>query len=67
MDKAGVFEAELQKVVADKDKYPIETPVSEYDAKFITGWIIKYWDQIMPFITANRNSSEDKPQGFNND
>ncbi len=67
MEKSGVSEAELQKVVADKDKYPIEAPVSEYDVKFITGWIIKYWDQIIPLITANRNSSEDKPQGVGND
>lgn len=67
MKKAGISEAELQKVVADKDKYPIVIPVSEYDAKFITGWIIKSWDQIMPLVTANRNSSEDKPQGVGND
>lgn len=67
MTKSNVSEAELQQVVADKDKYPIETPIAEYDAKFITGWIIKYWDQIMPLITASRNNSDNKPQGFNND
>ena len=48
MEKSGVTEAELQKVVSDKDKYPIDTPVSDYESKFITGWVIKYWDQIMP-------------------
>ncbi len=67
MANSDVSEAELQKVVADKDMYPIETQIAEYDVKFITGWIIKYWDQIMPLTTANRNSNEDKPQGFNND
>lgn len=65
MAKSEVSEAEFQKVVADKD--PIETPIAEYDGKFITGWIIKYWDQIMPLITANRNNNEEKPQGFNSD
>lgn len=65
MEKSGVSEAELQKVVADKDKYPVDTPVAEYDGKFITDWVIKYWDHIMPLITANRNA--DEPQGFNSE
>ena len=65
MEKSGVTEAELQKVVADKDKYPVDTPVSGYDSKFITGWVIKYWDQIMPLITANRNKVNE-PAGANN-
>ena len=56
MEKAGVTEAELQRVVSDKDRYPIDTPIADYDSKFITGWVIKYWDQIMPLITANRNN-----------
>ena len=63
MEKSSVTEAELQKVVADKDKYPIDTPIAEYDDRFITGWVIKYWDQIMPLITVNRSANE--PQGFN--
>lgn len=63
METNGVSEAEIQKVVADKEKYPADTPVSEYDSKFITGWIIKYWDQILPLITANRNSTENQPEG----
>lgn len=58
LEKSGVTEAELQRVVADKDKYPIDTPIARYDSAFITGWVIKYWNQIMPLITANRNSSE---------
>lgn len=66
MEKSGVTEAELQKVVADKDKYPVDTPISDYDSKFITGWVIKYWDQIMPLITANRNNVNE-PAGANNE
>lgn len=66
MEKNGVTEPELQKVVADKDKYPIDTSVAEYDSKFISGWVIKYWDQIMPLITANRNSNVNEPAGFTN-
>ncbi len=58
MEKYQVTEAELQRVVADKDKYPVDTPVADYDNKFISGWIIKYWDQILPLITANRKENE---------
>ena len=65
MEKSGVTEAELQKVVSDKDKYPADTPVSDYDSKFITGWVIKYWDQIMPLIKANRNNANE-PAGATN-
>ena len=64
MEKSGVKEAELQKVVSDKEKYPIDTPVAEYDSAFITGWVIKYWDQIMPLIVADRNNINE-PVGSN--
>ena len=57
MAEAGVTEAELQKVVSDKDQYPIDTPVAEYDSKFITGWVIKYWDQILPLVEADRKGA----------
>ena len=57
MEAAGVTEAELRKVVSDKDKYPIDTPVAEYDSRFLTGWIIKYWDQILPIVEANRKGT----------
>ena len=57
MDGSGVTEAELRKVVSDKDKYPADTPVSEYDGRFITNWVIKYWNQILPIVEANRKGA----------
>ena len=57
MDGSGVTEAELRKVVSDKDKYPIDTPVAEYDGRFITNWVIKYWNQILPIVEANRKGA----------
>ena len=57
MDGSGVTEAELRKVVSDKDKYSIDTPVAEYDGRFITNWVIKYWNQILPIVEANRKGA----------
>ncbi|MBO5597632.1 MAG: ATP-binding protein [Oribacterium sp.] len=57
MEESGVTEAELRKVVSDKDKYPADTPVSEYDGRFITNWVIKYWNQILPIVEANRKGA----------
>lgn len=62
-EKFGVIETELQKMMVGKDNYPLDIPVSEYDGKPITGWVIKYWDQNMPLITESRNVN--KSQGFN--
>lgn len=62
-EKFGVIETELQKMMVGKDNYPLDIPVSEYDGKLITGWVIKYWDQNMPLITESRNVN--KSQGFN--
>lgn len=63
MEKVGVSEKELQQVVAEKDKYSIDTPVADYDSRFITGWVIKYWDQIMPLIMVNREKNGNGLQG----
>ena len=63
MERSGVSENELQQVVAEKDKYPIDTPVADYDSRFINGWVIKYWDQIMPLIMANREKNGNGLQG----
>jgi GTPase SAR1 family protein len=52
MDKAGVTESDVQKLVAEKGHYSADTPISQYSEKFLTGWIIRYWDQILKLITA---------------
>lgn len=58
MVDAGVSEAEIQKVVADKGHYSADTPISAYEDRFIRGWLIRYWDQIVPLINKSRNSAE---------
>lgn len=52
MDKAGVTESDVQKLVAEKGHYSADTPISQYSEKFLTGWVIRYWDQILKLITA---------------
>ena len=52
MAESGVTEEEVRKVVADKGHYAVTVPVSEYPAKFISGWLIKYWPQITEIIDA---------------
>ena len=58
MDEAQITEAEIQKVVALKGHYDIDVSIDAYDEKFISGWIIKYWPQIMNIINADRTVME---------
>lgn len=54
MAEANVTDAELQKVVADKGHYAADAPIDTYSEKFISGWLIKYWPQILNLINADR-------------
>ena len=60
MAESGITEDEVRKVVADKGHYAETVPVSEYPEKFITGWLIKYWPQIVELIDANRKTAEEE-------
>ncbi len=59
MAEAKVTDADVQKVVADKGHYPLETPISGYTDKFLTGWVIKYWPQILEIINTTNSMKED--------
>lgn len=58
MAESGVTEDEVRKVVAAKGHYAETVPVSEYPDKFITGWLVKYWPQIVQLIDAGRNNGD---------
>ena len=58
MAESGVTEDEVRKVVADKGHYAESMPVSEYPAKFISGWLIKYWPQIVEIIDNGRSARD---------
>lgn len=56
MAEANVKDAELQKVVSDRGHYSADTSIDAYTEKFISGWLIKYWPQILNLINANRTN-----------
>ena len=54
MKDSGVTEDEVKAVVEARGHYPAAMPMEEYEEAFITGWVFKYWNQIMDMIRANR-------------
>ena len=56
MAESGVTEDEVRKVVADKGHFAIDVPVARYGDKFISGWLIKYWPQIVEIIDAGKTA-----------
>lgn len=54
MAAANITDADVQKVVAAKGHYPIDTPIESYGDKFLNGWVLKHWPQILKLIDANR-------------
>jgi len=50
LEQEDVTEEQLQKVVAAKGHYKVETPISEYSDDFITRWIIPNWKKIVETI-----------------
>ena len=51
--ESGISEKDLQKVVATKGHYSAETPIDNYSEKFITGWCLKYFGQIINMVTED--------------
>lgn len=58
MEKAHITDAEIQRIVSEKGHYPADKPLSEYEEKFVEGWLIRHWDQIVPIIEAQRNKEQ---------
>ena len=54
MADADITEEELRKVVAAKSRYDAAVSLDEYPDNFLTGWVLKYWDQIINIIAASR-------------
>jgi len=50
LEEDEITEEQLQKVVAAKGHYELETPISEYSDDFITRWIIPNWKKIVETI-----------------
>ena len=53
MEKAGVKAEEIQTLVAQKGHFPPETPIDQYPEKFVRGWLMHNWSQVVTTIEAN--------------
>ena len=50
MKSDNIQESQLQAIVARKGKYPIDTPIEQYSADFVSDWIIPNWKKITGII-----------------
>lgn len=53
MDKAGIKAEEIQKLVAQKGHFPPETTIDQYPEKFVRGWLMHNWAQVVTTIEAD--------------
>lgn len=53
MEKAGIRPEEIQALVAQKGHFPPETAIDQYPEKFVKGWLMHNWSQVVATITAN--------------
>ena len=58
MESNLVSEEEIQKVVADKGYFPIDTPIQNYPKEFIDGVLVGAWGQVYQCIKKVRDSYE---------
>lgn len=56
MTAAGVSDAQLRKVVANKGHYAEEVPIENYSADFITKWCIPHFEKIKNMIKETENN-----------
>jgi hypothetical protein len=52
MQSAGVTTQQIQKVVAKRGYYPVETPIDRYDEAFIDGVLVAAWPKVLDMIKA---------------
>lgn len=52
MEKDGVTEEQVRRAVASKGHYAEDIPLEQYEEKFLTGWLIKYWNKVLEIIKA---------------
>jgi len=53
MEKAGIKAEEIQTLVAQKGHFPPETSIDQYPEKFVRGWLMHNWSQVVTTIEAN--------------
>ena len=56
MERDGVTEAEVKRVVAAKGHYAEEVRMELYPERFVKGWLIAHWDKVREMIIAGRKA-----------
>ncbi|MEK4854818.1 ATP-binding protein [Paenibacillus sp. FSL H7-0756] len=51
-----VTEAELQQAVFQRNYYPVDTPITNYDPGFIEGVLVAAWSTVLAIVQSNRNA-----------
>lgn len=54
MKRDAVSEREVQLAVAKRGYYPADTPLENYDPKFVAGKLVAYWQQVVGWIETIR-------------
>jgi len=54
MRRDSVSEREVQLAVAKRGYYPADTPLENYDSKFVAGKLVAYWPQVVKWIETIR-------------
>lgn len=57
MGESGVTDEEVRKVVAAKGHFAEDVPIAQYGDKFITGWLMKYWPQVVELIEKQKKAN----------
>lgn len=55
---AGITEADVKKVVAERGHYAVDAGIETYSDDFITRWVIPNWKKIVDAIKNNENKGD---------
>ena len=58
LEQANIKPEMIQTLVAQKGHFPVETPIDQYPEKFVRGWLMHNWAQVVETI---RNNTEYTP------
>ena len=53
MEQANIKPEMIQTLVAQKGHFPVETPIDQYPEKFVRGWLMHNWAQVVETIRNN--------------
>ena len=53
MDQANIKPEMIQTLVAQKGHFPADKPIDQYPEKFVRGWLMHNWSQVVTTIQSN--------------